>query len=155
MSILWRIAWSCKRKTGKSSWKRRRNLPSSLLSASLHLAVLHESLWVLICLFSVDRISTIMVRELSCVVGIIVQHMNKRFHSAYPIWLYVAQNCMLWHISPQSAEAIVFWSKELFLMASIALPCNMFLECVFSWVFCCFLFGWFFGGGFCCFFVFL
>lgn len=59
------------------SCKRRRNLPSSLLSASLYLAILHQSLLVLICLFSVDRLSAITVRGLSSVVGIIVQHLNE------------------------------------------------------------------------------
>lgn len=48
----------------------------------LHLAILRQLLLIFICLSSVHRMSAIMVRALSRVVGIIVQHLNERFHSA-------------------------------------------------------------------------
>lgn len=56
--------------------------PAFLWQVLFHLAFLHQLLLIFICLSSICRMSAIMMRTLSSVVGIAVQHLNERFHSA-------------------------------------------------------------------------
>lgn len=83
----------------------------------------------------VDRTSAIMVTELSSVMGIIIQYSKENIHSVYSRWVYVAQNCMLWHISPQRADVFIFWGKELLTVPSLMLTHYSLLYCAyFSWI---------------------
>lgn len=109
--------------------------PAFLWQVLLHLAILYQLLLVFICLSSSHRMSAIMMRTLRSVVGIIVQHLNERFHSACWGWVYVALNCLLWHISLQRADVNVFQRKELLLMALRALSHNVCSECLFGFPF--------------------
>lgn len=66
-----------KEKLGKEVEER-----AFLWQVLLHLAILCQLLLIFICVSSIHRMSAIMVRTLSSVGGITVQHLNERFHSA-------------------------------------------------------------------------
>lgn len=66
----------------KGKLRKKVEEPAFLWQVLLYLAILHHLLLIFICVSSIHRLSAIMVRTLGSVVGIIVQHLNERFHSA-------------------------------------------------------------------------